>query len=74
MNRDIETQDVSIDLHVEMYPGTEVMTDYVGSHLTHSHNEKKTTVLVPQPCHLADDPLVTFLSAFVIFWTPLTFA
>ncbi|KAH7160464.1 serine/threonine kinase 16 [Dactylonectria estremocensis] len=54
MARDPEAQ---ARISVEIYPGTELMEDYLGSHLTHSQNDRAGTVLVPQPSHNSDDPL-----------------
>lgn len=66
---DVETADIGGGRHVEIYPGTEIMEDYLGSHLAHSHNEKGGIVLVPQPSHEADDPLVglLFIRAFAAY-------
>jgi hypothetical protein len=57
MARDTEAQDIAPE--VEIYPGTEIMEDYLGSHLTHSHGDGSGMVLIPQPTHNADDPLVS---------------
>jgi hypothetical protein len=73
MDRNMEVHDLAASLDVEMYPGTEIMTDYLGSHLAHNHNEKRATVLVPQPSHQLDDPLVSFLSLLRTLWARLTF-
>ncbi|KAH6880728.1 serine/threonine kinase 16 [Thelonectria olida] len=60
---------------VEIYPGTEIMEDYLGSHLTHSHSDGSGMVLIPQPTRNADDPLnwspfwkwmVVFIEVFFI--------
>jgi hypothetical protein len=44
---------------VDLVPGTEVMTDYVGTSIQHASSEKKVTVLVPQPSNDPHDPLVS---------------
>ncbi len=62
MNRDIEIVESSPALDVEIYPGTEIMRDYVGSHATHSGNTTSGTVLIPRPSHSPDDPLVSFVA------------
>ncbi|KAJ2893261.1 serine/threonine kinase 16 [Zalerion maritima] len=57
-HNDIGSREAAIDgHHVEMYPGTEIMEDYAGSHLVHSHNDKRGAVLIPHPSDNLDDPL-----------------
>lgn len=46
------------DLHVEMLPGTEILTDIGNTHRIHAHNVAESTVLIPQPSLSPDDPLV----------------
>jgi hypothetical protein len=49
-------------LHLELLPGTEVMTDVEGIHFVHDHHtghaEKNGVVLIPQPSGDPHDPLV----------------
>ena len=45
-------------MHVEMLPGTEVMTEVGGVHLVHAKNSPNATVLIPQPTANPHDPLV----------------
>lgn len=65
---DIETADIGGGRHVEIYPGTEIMEDYLWSHLAHSHNENGRIFLVPQPSHKPDDPLVGLMFTVVLLF------
>jgi hypothetical protein len=55
-------QTVEKERHVELLPGTEIMTDIGGVHFVHAHNAPNATVLVPQPTSNIHDPLVMFPS------------
>jgi hypothetical protein len=44
------------ELHTEIYPGTEIMTDVGTHHFVKSHGQ---SVLVPQPSDDEHDPLVS---------------
>jgi hypothetical protein len=47
------------ELHTEIYPGTEIMTD-VGSHHFVKAGTGAHSVLVPQPSDSEHDPLVSY--------------
>lgn len=49
-------QEMSNRLHVDIIPGTEVLTDFEGAHFV--HGGKENVVLVPQPHDDLHDPLV----------------
>jgi hypothetical protein len=66
MAHDAEAQFIPPGLQVEIYPGTEVMRDFEGSHFTHSHNDREGMVLVPQPSHSPDDPLVNDMTVALL--------
>ncbi|KAH6696569.1 serine/threonine kinase 16 [Leptodontidium sp. MPI-SDFR-AT-0119] len=51
-----ELHELQHELHTEIYPGTEVMTD-IGSHHFIKGNSASHGVLVPQPSDAANDPL-----------------
>jgi hypothetical protein len=59
-------QTIEKERHVELLPGTEVMTDIGSVHFVHAHNAPNATVLVPQPTSDIHDPLVTL--TFVLLW------
>lgn len=46
------------DFNVEMLPGTELLTDSTFGHRIHDRNVVNSTILIPQPSKLLDDPLV----------------
>lgn len=55
----IQPQDLRVleqELHTEIYPGTEIMTDVGTHHFLKSHGQ---SVLVPQPSDDEHDPLVS---------------
>jgi hypothetical protein len=50
------------ELHTEIYPGTEIMTD-VGTHHFVKSSAGGHSVLIPQPSDDEHDPLVSFMLA-----------
>lgn len=44
------------EMHTDIYPGTEIMTDVGSHHFIKGRGHKY--VLVPQPSDMEDDPLV----------------
>lgn len=53
-------QKIEQELHSELLPGTELMTEVAGVHLVHAHNAPNAVALVPQPSFDPSDPLVGF--------------
>ncbi|EON65741.1 hypothetical protein W97_04980 [Coniosporium apollinis CBS 100218] len=50
-------QKIEQELHSELLPGTELMTEVAGVHLVHAHNAPNAVALVPQPSFDPSDPL-----------------
>lgn len=57
-NTENARQKIEQELHCELLPGTELMTEVAGVHLVHAHNAPNAVALVPQPSSDPSDPLV----------------
>lgn len=55
IEHELEVQEVRDELHIDLVPGTEIMTDLKNMHFV--SEGKKHTVLVPQPSNDPNDPL-----------------